>query len=290
MAESVAAIRRRLLRRIGDNHRDGASRLAREALELLAEFADRHPAADAQALKRELLDFAEALAALRPSMCAIGNLVCRWRDGMAACNGDAGAVRAAAREEADAVNAWADAATEATVTAAVQRIGSARRILTHSSSSTVGRVLLALGATGARVIVTESRPGYEGRTLAATLARAGVGVTCITDAQAGLFVAEADAVLLGADAVLADGALVNKAGSLLIALAAREAGTPVVVAAEGFKRTAAEAIELEEMPGAELEAPRINGIEARNIYFDVTPRALIDCYCSDDASIDRLRP
>jgi len=51
----------------------------------------------------------------------------------------------------------------------------------------------------------------------------GVGVTLITDAQAALFVGGADLVLLGADALSTRGA-VNKAGSHLLALAARAAG------------------------------------------------------------------
>lgn len=55
----------------------------------------------------------------------------------------------------------------------------------------------------------ESRPLCEGVSLANALAAAGVGVTVITDAQAGAFMAEADLVLVGADSLTAD-AVVNK--------------------------------------------------------------------------------
>lgn len=52
--------------------------------------------------------------------------------------------------------------------------------------------------------------------------------------QAGLFVGQADLVLLGADAVSATAA-VNKSGSYLLALAAQAAGVPVYVAADTSK-------------------------------------------------------
>lgn len=60
-----------------------------------------------------------------------------------------------------------------------------------------------------RVVVCESRPLNEGATLANTLADAGVDVTLITDAQAGMFVGRADIVLVGADSLTQD-AVVNK--------------------------------------------------------------------------------
>ena len=55
---------------------------------------------------------------------------------------------------------------------------------------------------------------------AQTLAAAGMRVTLLTDAEAGLFIPECAAVVVGADSILADGAVVNKAGTYLLALAA----------------------------------------------------------------------
>jgi translation initiation factor 2B subunit (eIF-2B alpha/beta/delta family) len=70
--------------------------------------------------------------------------------------------------------------------------------------------------------------------MARRLAAAGINVTLITDAQAGVFVEQADVVLLGADAVTPDG-VVNKVGSRLLALAAKAAGVPVVAVTECLK-------------------------------------------------------
>jgi hypothetical protein len=52
--------------------------------------------------------------------------------------------------------------------------------------------------------------------------------------QAALFVGQADMVLVGADALTADAA-VNKAGTHLVALAARAAGVPVLCVADSGK-------------------------------------------------------
>jgi translation initiation factor 2B subunit (eIF-2B alpha/beta/delta family) len=87
---------------------------------------------------------------------------------------------------------------------------------------------------GLSVIVCESRPLCEGVAMAQRLAAAGLHVTVITDAQAGVFVEEADLVLLGADAVTPAG-VVNKVGSRLLALAAKAAGVPVVAVTDSLK-------------------------------------------------------
>ena len=77
--------------------------------------------------------------------------------------------------------------------------------------------------------MSEARPLNEGVRTARRLAEKGVSVTLITDAQMGLFVREAEAVVVGADSVLPDGSLVNKIGTHLLALAAREAKVPFYV-------------------------------------------------------------
>lgn len=57
--------------------------------------------------------------------------------------------------------------------------------------------------------VCESRPLFEGVRLAKQLQRSGACVTVITDAQAGLFMDNADCVIVGADAITEQG-VVNK--------------------------------------------------------------------------------
>lgn len=290
MTDPSSALRQELLRGVRDNLRDGASHLARVALDALNTYAQHEAAPSTKVLREHLLTFAVDLGATRPSMTAIHNLVARWRQGVAEFQGDLEGLRRYAAQQAQEVRTWADAATDATVRAALGHIPPGSRLLLHSSSSTVGRILERLPAASFTAVITEARPGLEGWNVAATLAGRGIRVTYITDAQAGIFMDEVDLVLLGADSVLADGSLVNKAGSRLIALAAREARVPVLVAAESFKCTGltAEQVELEEKSGSELRPPPVPGVRARNIYFDVTPTHLITAYLSNEPIADRF--
>jgi hypothetical protein len=71
--------------------------------------------------------------------------------------------------------------------------------------------------------------------------------------QAGLFVGEADLVLVGADAVTPE-AVVNKAGTCLLALAARAAGVPMCVAADSGKLSPGPLFAMAH-PGGQKEVP-----------------------------------
>ncbi len=152
-------------------------------------------------------------------------------------------------------------------------------ILTHSYSGTVVSAVLGSSRKNMHVIVTESRPLNEGRETANRLSEK-CDVALITDAQAGYFVAQADIVLIGADTVLADGAVVNKVGTYLIALAAERQNVPVyaLCQTDKFQSLAYDnesPIELEEKDGSEVISEGIPKVSVRNIYFDVTPAELL---------------
>jgi translation initiation factor 2B subunit (eIF-2B alpha/beta/delta family) len=89
-------------------------------------------------------------------------------------------------------------------------------------------------------------------------------------------------VLLGADAVCRDGAVINKTGSLAAALGARRAGVPVYVLADRFKvepdRTGIE-MGLERMAGEEIwrERPAL----CLNLYFEPVPADLINAIVTE---------
>ena len=107
-------------------------------------------------------------------------------------------------------------------------------VLTASYSSTLLAAMRAAAPRLGRVYVCEARPLCEGVAFARALAAAGADVAVITDAQAGVFVPKCDLVLLGADALTPAGA-VNKVGSRLLALAARDAGVPAYACGDSGK-------------------------------------------------------
>ncbi|WP_297512539.1 translation initiation factor IF-2B subunit alpha [Thermococcus sp.] len=143
-------------------------------------------------------------------------------------------------------------------------------VITHSFSSAVFEILRTAKAKGVnfRVILTESAPDYEGIALASALEREGIRFEVITDSQLGLFARNATIALVGADNVTRDGAVVNKAGTYLLALACHDNGVLFYVATESFKlhpELKSDEVEILERPYAR------QGYRVRNFLFDVTP-------------------
>jgi methylthioribose-1-phosphate isomerase len=143
------------------------------------------------------------------------------------------------------------------------------------------------------VWVSETRPRNQGASLTTwELAQAGIPHTLVVDDAAGhiLLSGAADIVILGADRIAANGDVANKIGTVLKALAAREAGVPFYSAAPAStfdpSCPTGETIPIEERDEAEVLlvngapiAPA--GTRARNWGFDVTPARLIDGYLTD---------
>lgn len=110
-------------------------------------------------------------------------------------------------------------------------------VMTNSRSSIVEHVIRALHRLNRvkQVIQTESRPSFEGRYNAERLIECGVNVTVIPDAAMGYWIDQADAVLIGADAIDSGGSFIGKIGSYPLALLARSLEIPYYVAADRLK-------------------------------------------------------
>ena len=280
---------RQVERKIGAILRDqshGAAFFAREALEALKLAATESEAESVESFLREMAKLGGRLVSLRPSMSApIANAVVRAFDTISRAAGNARSiadVKDVARKGADRLKKVAEENVRKTVLHASAAVPEAATVLTHSYSETCLKALVGCAKKAVKVYVTESRPLFEGRKTAATLREAEVKVTLITDAEAGHFVREAQVVLVGADSVLADGSVVNKMGTYLIALAAKGNGVPFYVACDSWKfRIESGVPELEEKSPEELGAG-MKGIAARNVYFDVTPGGLVTSIITEE--------
>jgi translation initiation factor eIF-2B subunit alpha len=109
-------------------------------------------------------------------------------------------------------------------------------ILTHSYS----RVVLALlkyasKFTRFRVFVTQSEPDKSGLKMRDELEAIGIPAICILDASVAYMMERVTLVLMGAEAVVESGGIINKIGTFNIAIAAHEMNKPFYVAAESFK-------------------------------------------------------
>jgi translation initiation factor 2B subunit (eIF-2B alpha/beta/delta family) len=274
--------------RIRDDRQHGASWLAREAARQLARVEEG--ADDAEERLRRVRALGQALAWARPSMATIANTVARiWMVGDAQA-GDAQARLDALRAEALAINTrWASAAAGMAEWARKAVSGA---VYTLSRSGTVEQTLTTLareraGGEPLHVLVGESRPGGEGVALAGALAAAGAQVTLVADSACAAFIDQAALVMVGADSVRSDGAVVNKVGTRTLALVAQAAGKPVFALAERLKVTPdSYPLVIEEMNPAELLPASISGVTARNIYFDVTPARLIASVISETGEMN----
>ena len=159
-------------------------------------------------------------------------------------------------------------------------------IMTHSYSSSVIAILKKAHEQGKRlrVFVTETRPELEGRDVARELAAEGIDTTLIIDSAVSHFIEKSDKVLVGAEAVAANGAIVNKIGTATIAAVAHSARVRVYAAASTYKFSPetmlGELIEIEERdPIFVLDDPemrKLSNMSVRNPAFDVTSPQDID--------------
>ncbi|MEM4666015.1 MAG: hypothetical protein QW498_01760 [Thermofilum sp.] len=162
-------------------------------------------------------------------------------------------------------------------------------VLTNTYSVFVKRTVLSAVKSGKKlsVVVAESRPGGEGAELAAELADAGVPTQLVVDSAVRFIMREVDKVLVGSEAIAANGANINKVGTSLIALAAHEARVRVFVVASSLKLSPETLVgELLEIPEADyewgLESPGGRGkLKVRAPLFDVTPPQYIDAIVTE---------
>jgi len=247
-----------------------------------ADTEDGPPNWDAlTAVARDLLD-------ARPSMAVVENRVNRAMDA-AVETATAAALEVAAHEGIERANA-ADADA-----AAVAAEWLPKRIATLSRSGTVAAAVAAADLEA--LLVAESRPGREGVGTAERFAeRTSATVTLTTDAALAdrLAAAAIEAVAVGADTVLPDGRVVNKAGTRAVAAAAASDGLDCYVVAASDKIAAAtdgdgtgpSEVDREERDPTELydgDAP----IAVANPTFDVTPPELVDAVVTERGALDR---
>ena len=194
---------RQQLEAIARDRRSGAAQLALRAVTDLQSWLRRHP----KPTEQELLDIARALLHAQPSMAPLLRLA---ND----------VALAADAEDASRAFPFSLSQLHKALVSAPGKIANhfwralprhPDRFMTYSYSSTVLKALVRARSRIRIVYCSESRPGYEGRTMASKLARAGIWVCLKTDAA--LFsMAPFGHLVLGADKVLRNG-FENKIGT-----------------------------------------------------------------------------
>jgi translation initiation factor 2B subunit (eIF-2B alpha/beta/delta family) len=122
-------------------------------------------------------------------------------------------------------------------------IQSRMKILTHCHSTNVVNALIYAKKHGKNfeVFNTETRPLFQGRKTASELSKAKIKVTMIVDdavgdaLENGGALEKVDAFIIGADALLKNGDVINKIGSNMFAELAYDNKVPVYIIADSWK-------------------------------------------------------
>ena len=154
--------------------------------------------------------------------------------------------------------------------------------ITISNSKTILEVLKLISESNKRLklIISEGRPNNEGTILAERLAVNNISTTLITEAQIYQFVQKTDCAIIGADKILANGNVVNKVGSNLLALACKEFNIPFYVISDKSKFCNDNYFIAKELSGSEIFETE-KKIEIHNFYFEEINKELITKIITD---------
>lgn len=275
---------------IAADHGSGSSQVALAFLAEIERWAALDTSGTPAAFRAALLARLRAAQAAQPTMALVHQLAARALDvaDTGVARGDGVADLRAHLARSCAVERDDLLAAQAAVARTAARLVTERGawIATLSASGAVREAVLEAQRAGRepRVLVGEGRPLFEGRSLAAALAAAGVPVWLMVDAALPLLLSQARMVWLGADAVTEQG-VINKVGSFAAALAAREHSVPVyaLAARRKFLPAATGALTIAEMPPDEVWKTPAEGVRPRNVYFEVVPLPLVRGIVVEDA-------
>ncbi|CAE6442889.1 unnamed protein product [Rhizoctonia solani] len=140
-------------------------------------------------------------------------------------------------------------------------------ILTHSYSRVVMHALLhAHRQRRISVYVTEARPRGLGMKTYEALTAAGVPCTVVLDSAVAYVMDKVDLVLVGSEAVVESGGLINAVGSYQAALIAKAAKVPFYALVESYKF-------LRLFPLSQHDLPYVGGIDRESLAFGSPTRS-----------------
>lgn len=173
-----------------------------------------------------------------------------------------------------------------------ERISNNATIMTHGNhKATISAIINAHRAgKNIEVIVTETRPRLEGYRLIRELEVYDIPVTLIVDSAMRYFMKEVDIVIVGADIVASNGAVISKIGTSTMALCAYEARVPFIVCSETYRfspeTVIGRLIQIEERNPEEIVDPsKFKRINIRNPAFDATPPEYVDAIITEKGVI-----
>jgi ribose 1,5-bisphosphate isomerase len=278
----------------------GAGRIARAGVKALLITSRNSKAEDITTFLKELETTAELLYNTRPTAVSLPNgiryVIKRVSESkVSTATTNVNELREVAIKAASKFIEDSEKAVEKIGEIGARRIEDGDVLLTHCNSEAAISIILAAWRMGKKIQVyaTETRPRFQGRETAKILGKEGIPTCLIVDSAARYFLNKVNKVIVGSDAVAANGAVVNKIGTSMIALAAKEFRTPFYVASETYKfspeTTLGELIKIEERSSSEVISDKdlkgLGNVVVKNPAFDVTSPEYIDLIITEKGII-----
>lgn len=259
----------------------GAAKIARSAAEALKEFCLSYDGPEGEFFER-LDGAAKRLIGTRPTAISLWNAVQFTMKGVKG-TGDPAKARELVVINAESFVEGSIEGLSRLASYGARRIPRGASVLTHCNSQAALETIFRAHDEGRleRVFATESRPKRQGHITVRQVAERGIDVTMLVDSAVRYHMPKIDTVVVGADTVASNGAVINKIGTSQIALCAHEARVPFMVCAETFKFSPktmyGEMVEIEERDPNEIVKPEdFKGVRLSNPVFDATPPEYID--------------
>ena len=271
----------------------GAGRIARAAARALKLTAKTSRAKTPKAFMREIDNASSLLLVTRPTAVSLPNAI-RFVTIKAkqTKSADLQTLRKIVISRADEFIRNSNNAVNKIGEIGARRISKNDVVLTHCNSDCALAVIKTAFKQDKRikVFVTESRPIRQGLISVRELTRVGIPTTLIIDSAVRYFIRDIDKVIVGADSIAANGAVINKIGTSQIALVGHEARVPFFVAAESYKfhpgTLTGKLVEIEERDPKEVIDPkRFPKAKIRNPAFDITPPEYVDLIITEHGVI-----
>ncbi|MBS3081496.1 hypothetical protein J4416_00980 [Candidatus Pacearchaeota archaeon] len=144
-------------------------------------------------------------------------------------------------------------------------------IFTHCHSNTLAKALISAHKSGKKfsVILTETRPLYQGHITAKQLLKAGIKVSLLIDSAMNEGIKKSDLILLGADAVTKKGVF-NKIGSALISKISKDYKKPLYIVTDSWK-ISLNKIQIEKRSPKEIWNHFPKKVKIENFSFELIP-------------------
>lgn len=228
------------INQIRTDRSNGASQIARNALDVLKFFVQTTKTSTLKDFTQEFKEVGLQLFESRPNMAPVQNLVAQAvYEVYALTEVDVVSAKKFALSTIDTLTKQSKTAIKESAAHAALFIEDSACIASCSDSSTVCETLKLAKQQGKRfkVFVAESKTGTTryGEVMARFLESINVDATVFPDNQIPNYVSKANCVLVGADSLLCDGSVINGLPSYELAVAAKQSNVPFYSVCETTK-------------------------------------------------------